>query len=160
MADYNLDSELYHTTEATTELMTRPHNQASHDINGQAGFLSLALRLEVPIISKRRNVVVHVNSSIAGIGASATVANHEDVFTANLGSDFVNHVEEDWFERSGQRTINLRYVTKKIRTEVGSTDAQHLASIVNEVRVLASATLYRRHNVLRLLIIEHIIENY
>lgn len=150
MADYDLDSELYRTAETTAELMTRPHNQASHEINGQAGFLDLALRLKVAIISKLRNVTVHGNSSIAGIGASATVANHEDVFTANLGSDFVNHIEEDWFEMSGHRTINLRYVTKKIRTDVDSTDAQHLASMVNEVRILASETLHQRHNVVRL----------
>jgi serine/threonine protein kinase len=147
MADYDLE---YRTTEATAELMTRPHYQASHNINGQAGFLSLALHLKVPIISNLRNVEVHGNSSIAGVGASATVANHEDVFKANLDRDFTNHIEEDWFEMCGQRTVNLRYVTKKIRTNVGSTDAQHLASMVNEVRILASETLHQRHNVVRL----------
>lgn len=77
MANYDFDSELYRTTKATEELMTRPHNQAPHNVDGQAGFLGLALHLGVPILSNLRNVTVHGNYSIAGIGASATVANHE-----------------------------------------------------------------------------------
>lgn len=151
MANYDFESDFYGTREATSELSSRPHSKPSQ-INGQAGFLSVALHLKIPIITSVRNVAINGNSSIAGAGAgaSAAVSNHADVFKAKLDQDFANEADTDWFDASADRVVDLRYITKIIRTNVVASNAEHLASMVNEVRILASGTLRQRHNILRL----------
>ena len=145
MAHYDFESNQYRSEEGASDITyLQP--------DGQAAFLSFALYLEIPIISNSRNVAIHGNSSFAGAGASAAVSNHEDVFEFDLDSDFVNP-GTDWFAAPSRPTIELRYVTKKIRTHTPSTDAQHLKSMVNEIRILAASTIRQVRTIVPLLAI-------
>lgn len=147
MAD--LESSQYYSSEASSELMNRPYQRLA--INGQASFLGLAVRLGIPIFSSWRNIDIMSLPTVAGIGGFCTVSRFDSPFQPTEDSiHFVNVVQEDWFK--SQPTTDdgkkkLRYALKRLFTSSDKTDAQHLACIANEVRVLSNKTLRQSPNI-------------
>lgn len=151
MAD--LDMELIGPVEVDSELLNRPDK--TFLITGQAGFLAVALHLQIPILSSGKNIAVMMSPSASGAGASFAVSNFIDEFTAAPDVDFVNEPPVNWFRQptTERRSVSLRYVLKRIITapDPRMDDPRQLASIVNEMRVLSNRTLRTSRNIVSLL---------
>lgn len=154
MANYDFSSQPYTLPDITSELLNRPNNK--YHVQGQAEFLGLALQLRIPILSNARNIEVLAGASISGAGVSFAVSSFDNTFQAQFDLDFVNVPRDDWFQattgvgstRAG--SADLVYVVKRIRTDASYSEAQHLASIVNEMRILSNRTLRQMHNIVTL----------
>ncbi|KKY15325.1 hypothetical protein UCRPC4_g06382 [Phaeomoniella chlamydospora] len=137
MAD--LDLGFYEAVEASSEVMNRPNKTLF--VNGQASFLGLVLNLRIPIL---------------GSGSSFAVERFVDEFSVHFDKDFVNLVADDWFKSNkieSSRQTKFQYVAKKIVTsrDAQVTEAQQLASIVNEARILSNKSLRKSRNIVTLL---------
>jgi len=133
----------YTPVQSNSEVLNRPDQ--TYTVRGQAGFLAVALALRVPILSAKNNVTANSNLAASGSGLSFAVSRSTAEFRPNLAYDFANGPPTDWFKSKthlGAFTIR-RHVTKRIATstEEGMDDARQLASITNEMRILANRTL-------------------
>ena len=152
MADLELDS--FEPAVPSSEIINRP--DLEYAINGQAGFFGLAMLLGIPIINNRRNIEAMRGPALSGRGVSFAVSRFDSEFQALLDRDFVNLLHDWWFapQNTGRfRSARLRYVVKRIATKPSDrfSDAQHLACIVNEMRVLSNRTLRQSRNIVALL---------
>ena len=120
-------------------------------LNGQAAFFTLIMRLGVPVLDKSSNLSGGHDHMFVGQGASYRVSQTLFAVSGHHLST-INIMQKD----SAKFEAALRkrhYVTKRIvpNTSSTTTDGQHLAAIVNEVRILANKTLKESDNLVKLL---------
>lgn len=142
----NMDSfrsfSTYSEPSFATELYNRPDKTFA--VKGQAEFLAVAVALGVPILSASNNVLTSMNTLGAGEGASFAVFSSTKSFTFDTDRDVINPSAgvRNWFKEARSSQRFHRYVTKRIFTsQRGATDSQHLAPLVNELRILSCETL-------------------
>lgn len=126
----------------TTELYNRPDK--TFTIKGQAEFLAVAVALDVPILSASQNVITSLNTLATGSGASFAVFSSLGSFNFDTDRDIVNATTrvKTWLQEAKSSKKFHRYVTKRIVTSGrGKDDCQHLAALVNELRILSCETL-------------------
>jgi serine/threonine protein kinase len=154
MADLDYTSH-YTTVSTDSEVLMRPNQR--YLVKGQADFLAIALALEIPILSAKNNVPANSDMAASGLGRSFAVSRSTAEYKPSLSFDFVGDPPTHWFKRTSFRdTLTIRrHVTKKIvtTTEDDVDDARQLASITNEIRILASRSLRRNQNIVSLLFI-------
>ncbi|KAM0228261.1 hypothetical protein ACHAP5_011994 [Fusarium lateritium] len=142
----------YSVQSVSSELLNRPDKTFS--VRGQAEFLAVAIALEIPILSVKNNVRASMNNLAAGEGASFAVFSSVEEFPFDNDEDLANPTPEvrrrlDEAKMSGKFH---RYVTKKILTSPGATvDSQHLAAMVNEMRVLSCRTIRENNSIVSML---------
>jgi serine/threonine protein kinase len=154
MADLDYMSH-YTVVSSDSEVLNRPDKTFS--VRGQADFLAVALALEIPILSHRNNAPVNSDLVASGSGLSFAVSRSTTEYRPSLSYDFVGDPPTHWFKRAtflDSLTVR-RHVTKRIvtATEAGMDDARQLASITNEMRILANKSLRRHQNIVSLLFI-------
>ena len=154
MAD--LDLESFETADLTSEVMNRPNPR--YAVTGQADFLGLALLQRIPIVAANRSLDLTEGPALSGRGVSAAVTRFDSAIQTRFDQDFVNPPRDNWFalQTTGNlRQAELQYVTKKIvASSRGScSDAQQLACIVNEIRILSNRTLRKSRHIVNLLAI-------
>ena len=144
MADFDTE---YSVASSRSEVLNRPDK--TYAIDGQAGFLAVALALNIPIFSAQNSIIPSSNPIAAGLGASFDVSTSVTEFNPDPRTDFINSTRQTltWLKANNSAQRFRRHVTKRIVTkvhaddEVEVNDACQLAGIVNEIRILSSETM-------------------
>ncbi|KAJ0132300.1 hypothetical protein HZ326_24618 [Fusarium oxysporum f. sp. albedinis] len=143
MADFEYD-----LVTNRSELLSRPDQTLA--VKGQAGFLAVALALDIPILGQRNSLRVDGNPVLAGAGASFSVARSISAFEPDPVQDLVNETTGaiDWYKSDKVKRGFRRFVTKTLvppsverQVEQNLRDAEHLAAIINEIRILANESI-------------------
>ncbi|KAM0259916.1 hypothetical protein ACHAPA_010523 [Fusarium lateritium] len=142
----------YSVQSVSSELLKRPDKTFS--VRGQAEFLAVAIALEIPILSVKNNVIASMNNLAAGEGASFAVFSSVEEFPFGSDEDIANATPAvlRWLDEAKMSGKFHRYVIKKIVTSPGETiDSQHLAAMVNELRILSCQTIRESNSILSML---------
>ncbi|KAK3899698.1 hypothetical protein C8A05DRAFT_36674 [Staphylotrichum tortipilum] len=158
MADYN-NTGSFRLVAGDSELLHRPVQ--SFAVQGQAAFLALCVDLQVPVLSGAQNAESLWDLAPSGSGTSAFVSGHTgEGWTLDSGGSCVNTFSSAWFDkfrsgRDGSSGLKVRHVCKRIqvggRASDDRSDARHLASIANEVRILANRSVRSSANIVALI---------
>jgi hypothetical protein len=144
---------VYQEVTSESELSTRPRTAGV--VTGQASFLALAIRLQVPILDYATNQRGGTDQFSAGFGASYDVSRSFFPLGRDGRTPAITNPHRLWFGgRVNESLVSVgRFVAKKIRTNTNSaaSDAVHLAAITNEMRILSSKFLREGNFNVRLL---------
>jgi len=159
MADYD-NTGSFRSVAQDSELFHRPVQ--SFAVKGQAAFLGLCVRLEVPVLNGAQIMESLRNLAPSGSGTSAFVSGHTgDGWTLDSDVGCANTFPSEWFNkwrsnRDGSGRLKVRHVCKRIQvsgrsSDSDDSDARHLASIANEVRILANRSVRSSANIVALI---------
>jgi serine/threonine protein kinase len=156
MADLDIGS--FQTVPDESELLHRPVQ--SFAVRGQASFLGLCVRLQVPVLSGVRNISSIWGLAPSGAGASSFVAGSVgDGWEIDTGLSLANTFTSSWFRKwlpDGRGKLQVRHVCKRVQVspDSGSSDnddSKNLASIANEVRILSNHSIRSSANIVSLI---------
>ncbi|RYP39205.1 hypothetical protein DL767_002313 [Monosporascus sp. MG133] len=133
-------------------------------VDGTASFLALAVELGVPVLARKQ--LGSGASHLLGGGLSFAVSRNSAEFKLERGLDWANEIPPDWFDRVAARsnrsgTVLIKnLVNKRIliprhlrRQDDRENDAQILASVTTEIRVLAHEAVRKSANIVTLVAI-------